>query len=143
MSDSAQAVALVASGLFAGAAIYINVAEHPARMECGTPLAATVFGPSYKRAAVMQALLAVIGSLAGTVAWRLGASPVWLWGSIALFLVVPFTLLVIMGTNRQLLDPGLDRGSAEAHALLVRWGRLHTVRSVLGAVSFLAFVLAS
>lgn len=140
--ETAQAIAIVASGLFAGAAIYITVAEHPARMECGVPLAATVFGPSYRRAAVMQALLAVLGSLAGIAAWRLGAGALWLGGSTALFLVVPFTLIVIMGTNRRLLDPGLERGSAEARALLVRWGRLHAVRSVLGAVSFLAFVSA-
>ena len=42
-------VAVLAATLFAGAAIYINVAEHPARMGCGTELAATVFGPSYRR----------------------------------------------------------------------------------------------
>jgi hypothetical protein len=42
-------------GLFAGAAIYVNLVEHPARMECGPELAATEFGPSYPRATVMQA----------------------------------------------------------------------------------------
>ena len=47
MGDAAQALATVAAGLFAGAAIYINLAEHPARMEGGVSLAATVFGPSY------------------------------------------------------------------------------------------------
>jgi hypothetical protein len=46
-----QFIAVLAATLFAGAAIYINVAEHPARMECGTAVAATVFGPSYRRAA--------------------------------------------------------------------------------------------
>lgn len=49
-----QLVAILASTLFTGAAIYINLVEHPARMECGTALAATVFGPNYRRAAVMQ-----------------------------------------------------------------------------------------
>ena len=44
-----QFLAILATALFAGAAIYINVAEHPARMECGTALAATVFGLSYRR----------------------------------------------------------------------------------------------
>ena len=39
---------------------YITLVEHPARMQCGTLLAATEFGPSYKRAAVMQAALAVV-----------------------------------------------------------------------------------
>jgi uncharacterized membrane protein len=141
-SEVAQAVATVAAGLFTGAAIYINVAEHPARMECGVPLAVTVFGPSYRRAAVMQALLAIIGSVAGVIAWLLGGCVSWLIGSALLFFVVPFTLLVILGTNKRLLDPGLDRNSDEARDLLIKWGRLHAVRSVAGAASFLFFALS-
>jgi len=120
---AAQIVATVAAGLFAGAAIYINLAEHPARMECGVPLAVTEFGPSYRRAAVMQGALAVIGS------------------AIVLSFVVPFTIMVIMPTNQRLLDQSLDKTSSQAHDLLVRWGRLHAVRSLAGAISFLMFVL--
>jgi hypothetical protein len=143
VSDVAQAVATIAAGLFAGAAIYINVAEHPARMECGTPLAATVFAPSYRRAAVMQAALALIGPVAGIVAWWTTAAPEWLAGSALLFLVVPFTLLVIMRTNQRLLDPALDRSAPQTRELLLKWGRLHAVRSVLGAAGFVVFVLAA
>ncbi|PCJ47903.1 MAG: hypothetical protein COA74_10760, partial [Gammaproteobacteria bacterium] len=57
-----EIAAVLACTLFAGAAIYINVAEHPARLECGTELAATVFGPSYRRAAAMQASLAIVAA---------------------------------------------------------------------------------
>jgi len=137
---AAEIVATFAAGVFAGAAIYINVAEHPARMECGVPLAVTEFGPSYRRAAVMQAGLAAIGSAAGASAWWLGAGRPWLIGAVVLSFVVPFTVFVIMPTNRRLLDRGLDRTSSEAHDLLVRWGRLHAVRSLAGAISFLMFV---
>jgi hypothetical protein len=142
MNEVAQIVATLAAGLFAGAAIYINVAEHPARLECGTPLAATVFGPSYRRAAVMQAALAVVGTAAGFVAWSATAAPEWLAGSALLFLVVPFTLLAIRPTNRRLLDPALDRSAPTTRDLLLKWGRLHAVRSVLGAASFVVFAAA-
>jgi hypothetical protein len=54
LTQAVQILAVVAAGIFAGAAIYVNVAEHPARLECGVSLAATVFGPSYRRASVMQ-----------------------------------------------------------------------------------------
>jgi hypothetical protein len=139
--EAMEAIAILAAGLFAGAAIYISLAEHPARMECGVSLAATVFGPSYRRAAAMQASLALMGTLAGLAAWLLGSGIGWLAGSALLFFVVPFTLLVIMGTNKRLLDPALDRGSPEARELLVKWGRLHAVRSIAGGVSFIVFVL--
>lgn len=142
MNEVAQIVATLAAGLFAGAAIYINVAEHPARLESGTPLAATVFGPSYRRAAVMQAALAVVGTAAGIAAWSATAAPAWLAGSALLFLVVPFTLLAIRPTNRRLLDPALDRRAPATRDLLLKWGRLHAVRSVLGAASFFVFVAA-
>lgn len=135
-------IAVILAGIFAGAAIYINVAEHPARMECGTALAATVFGPSYRRAAVMQASLAVVGTLCGLIALWTRQNPLWLYGSLTLFFVVPFTFLAIMPTNKRLLDPDLDRTSPEALALLVKWGRLHAVRSVAGLAAFVVFVLA-
>jgi uncharacterized membrane protein len=135
-----QFVAVLATTLFAGAAIYVNVAEHPARLECGTKLAATVFGPSYRRAAVMQAILALVATAAALAAWFTGASAMWLIGAVLIFAVVPFTLLVIMPTNRKLLDPAIDGSSDTVHRLLERWGRLHAVRSVLALASSIVFL---
>jgi len=142
MNELIQSLATLLAGLFAGAAVYINVAEHPARVECGSALAATVFGPSYRRAAAMQASLAVLGSLAGMLAWLGSGESAWMWGALALFSVVPFTLLAIMPTNRRLLDPTREPDSPETAALLDRWGRLHAVRSAAGLLSFVLFVLA-
>ena len=143
MIEASQWVAIWSAGLFGGAALYITLVEHPARMQCGTLLAATEFGPSYQRAAVMQAALAVVGTVAGAVAGLAYGSTAWLTGSLLLFLVVPFTLIVIFPTNHKLLDPALDKSSAEARDLLVRWGRLHEVRTVLSLGAFIVFVLAS
>ncbi len=131
-----EAVATVAAGIFAGAALYINVAEHPARMECGASLAARVFAPSYRRASVMQASLAGVGLLAGVGAWLQGRQVWWLIGGLILGSVVPFTFLAIMSTNKRLLAPDLDKESAETATLLRRWGRLHAVRTALGLLAF-------
>src|SRR5882724_1572522 len=133
-------MAILGAALFSGASMYINFVEHPARMECGTRLAATVFGPSYRRAAVMQVILALMASVGGAGAWLTGASSVWLLGALFIFAVIPYTLLVIRPTNRQLLDPTLNRESATAQHLLKRWGRLHAVRSVLSLLASLTFV---
>jgi uncharacterized membrane protein len=131
-----ELVATLCAGLFAGAAVYITFVEHPARLECGTAVAATEFGPSYRRAAVMQASLAAIGLLAALAGWVRGGGPLVLLGGLLLGLVIPFTLIVILPTNKRLLDPGLDRSSPQAAALLARWGRLHAVRSVASALAF-------
>src|SRR5215470_20157824 len=60
-------VATLCAGLFAGAAIYINAVEHPARLSCGTELAVREFAPSYHRATLLQVPLALVGC--GTGLW--------------------------------------------------------------------------
>jgi len=131
-----EALAVLCAGLFAGAAVYITFVEHPARLECGTELAVTEFGPSYRRATLMQASLAAVGLITAVIALTQCRGTAVLAGGAVLGLVIPFTLVVILPTNTRLQDSALDRRSAEAAALLARWGRLHAVRSGLGALAF-------
>ena len=81
--------------LFAGAAIYINLVQHPARMGCDTVTAVTVWAPSYKRATVMQASLAIVGFLTGVAVWLLGGALAWLVGALLIGAVIPLTFIVI------------------------------------------------
>jgi hypothetical protein len=46
MQQIAEFVSVLSCALFTGAAVYINLVEHPARMQCGVELAATEFAPS-------------------------------------------------------------------------------------------------
>lgn len=140
MRQIAEFVAVLACALFTGAAIYITFIEHPARMQCGAEIAATEFAPSYRRATVMQATCAAVGLLASIATWLAGASLWWLIAGVLLGLVIPFTLIVILPTNKRLLSPTLDRRSAEAERLLARWGALHAVRSVLSGLALLLFL---
>src|SRR5262245_974896 len=125
MPEAFQFGAIFSCALFAGAALYINLVEHPARMRCGTELAATVFGPSYHRATVMQVPLALVATISAIASWSFDDSMLWITGALLIFAVVPFTLIVILPTNKRLLTAGIDRSSQDTHRLLVRWGRLH------------------
>ena len=132
----ALSIAAACAGLFAGAAIYINAVEHPARLACGNEVALREFGPSYRRATVMQASLAIVGCAAGLWAgWMLDDLPASI-AAACLGAVVPFTLVVILPTNNRLLDPALDPRSPDATRLLVRWGRLHAIRTALSGLAF-------
>jgi hypothetical protein len=137
MRQLAELIAVLACGLFAGAAAHISLVEHPARMECGIEVAATEFPPSYRRATILQATLAAEGLLSSIAAWLAGARTLWLIGGVVLGSVMPFTLLAILPTNRQLLSPTLDRQSTQTQRLLARWGTLHSVRSILSALAVL------
>lgn len=83
---------------------------------------------------------AVLGLLSSVVAWRDGASFWWVVGGVLLGSVIPFTLIVILPTNKRLLSVTLDKRSIEAERLLARWGKLHAVRSVLSGLALLLFL---
>ena len=121
MRQIAEFVAVLACSLFAGASVYITFIEHPARMQCGVEIAATEFAPSYRRATVMQATCAALGLASSVVAWVAGASLWWLVAGVLLGSVIPFTLIVILPTNKRLLRPTLDRRLEETEGLLTRW----------------------
>jgi uncharacterized membrane protein len=138
-----ELMAVLACALFTGAAVYITVVEHPARLSCGTEIAATQWAPSYKRATVMQASLAAVAGFLGIVRAVQGGGSLWVWAASLILGVIPFTLVVIRPTNTRLLEPSRDRRSPETLELLKSWGRLHAVRSVLSIAASVLFVWAT
>src|SRR5262245_45065068 len=113
MVHALEYVATLCAALFAGAALYINIAEHPARMALDTSLAAAQWAPSYKRATWLQAPLALLSFVAGVLAWVVGGGVAWLLAALLIGAVVPFTFIAIIPTNHKLLAPGRDLGSRE------------------------------
>jgi uncharacterized membrane protein len=140
MRQIAEFVAVLVCSVFTGASVYINLVEHPARMECGVEIATTEFAPSYRRATVMQATLAAVGVLSSITAWLAGGTYWWLVGGILIGSVIPFTLIVILPTNKRLLSPTLDKHSPQTERLLARWAALHAVRSALSGSALLLFL---
>jgi hypothetical protein len=88
----------------------------------------------------LQVTLAAVCLLSSIAAWLGGATFWWVVAGVLQVSVIPFTLIVILPTNKQLLSPTLDRRSAQTERLLARWGRLHAVRSVLSALALLLFL---
>ena len=141
MPEAFQFGAILSSALFAGAALYITFVEHPARMQCGTELAATVFGPSYHRATIMQVPLALLAAVCAMGSWWFGGSTLWIAGGLLILAVIPFTLIVILPTNKRLLSPGIDRSARDTRQFLIRWGRLHTVRTIASVCATILFLI--
>ena len=135
--------ALITAALFAGAAIYINVAEQPARLGLDNRSLLAEWKPSYARGFAMQASLAAIGFLLGV--WAFWETQNWLWlaGALTLLAGWPYTLLVILPTNNRLLATPIEAANAETRALILRWAHLHAVRTALGVAATSLFLLAS
>ncbi|SDB74690.1 DUF1772 domain-containing protein [Belnapia rosea] len=132
-------VALVIAVLFAGAALYISIVEHPARMSLEDAPLLAQWQLSYKRALPIQAGLAMLGGAAGLLAWYGSREWQWMAGSLLLLANWPFTMLVIMPVNKRLMAMTPQEAGARSRDLLRRWGNLHGVRSVLGSAASLLF----
>jgi hypothetical protein len=131
-------IALSFAAAFFGAALYINVAEHPARMMLDDQAALAQWSPSYARAFNLQGGLAVMSGVAGLgAAWLTGH---WSWAIGAALMLAnwPYTLLGILPLNNQLNAITAHEAGPKSRAMLVRWNRLHAVRTLLSGLAVLA-----
>jgi hypothetical protein len=135
-------LALVVAALFAGAAIYVSIAEHPARLALDDEAALAQWKSSYARGRLMQAALALAGALLASWVWWHSLNLLWLIGALLLLANWPFTLLVILPVNRRLEAIPVGAAGAEARELLERWGRLHVIRADLGGTAALVMLIA-
>jgi len=135
-------LALVFAAVFTGAAIFVTVAEQPARLALDDPALLLEWQRSYDRAAPMQAGLALLAALLGFVAagqlhdWRLVV------GALLILANWPYTLLVIKPTNDRLHAIKLEQVNAETRQAIVSWGHLHGGRSALGVAATLVLLWA-
>jgi uncharacterized membrane protein len=139
---TAGLLALIASAIFSGAALYVNVAEQPARLHLDDRAVLTEWKPAYQRGAAMQAPLALVGFLLGFLAWWQTSHSAFLIGAIAIIAPWPWTLIIIKPTNDALLATDPDKAGPQTRSLVVRWGAVHSVRTAMGALATVAFLWA-
>jgi hypothetical protein len=133
-------IALTFAATFFGAALYINVAEHPARMLLDDRNALAQWSPSYARAFNLQGGLAVLSGLAGFAsAWFTGN---WHWAIGAVLMIAnwPYTLFGILPLNNRLNAIVLDQAGPETRTMLDRWNRLHGFRTILSGLAVAAYL---
>ena len=135
-------LALIAAAIFTGAALYVNVAEQPARLALDDRALLTEWKPAYRRGAAMQAPLALVGFILGLIAWWQASHAGFLVGAIAIVAPWPWTLLGIKPVNDALSATEIDKAGPRTRALIVKWGALHGVRTALGALATVAFLWA-
>jgi len=135
-------LATIVAALFAGAAIYVNVAEQPARLALPDGPMLAQWQASYPRAASMQASLAIIGGVLAIIAYVMLSDWRWLLAAILILANWPYTLVCIKPTNDTLKGIQSSAAGTEARRLVERWGTLHAGRSALGAAATLVCIWA-
>jgi hypothetical protein len=135
-------LALTIAAVFTGAAIYINIAEQPARLQLDDRSLLAEWKPSYKRGFIMQASLAIVGGVFGLVAYFSALDWRWLLGAIVLLANWPYTIFMIMPTNRRLMDTPPEAATAKTRRMLERSGTFYAGPSALGLLATLIFLWA-
>ena len=135
-------LALTIAAVFTGAAIYINIAEQPARLQLDDSSLLAEWKLAYSRGYMMQASLAIAGGFFGVVAFFSTFEWRWLLGAAVLLANWPYTIIVIMPTNHRLMNTPAGAATAETRRMIGRWGILHAGRSVLGLAATLVFLWA-
>jgi Domain of unknown function (DUF1772) len=135
-------LALVFAATFAGAAFYINFAEHPARLNLDDKNLLKQWKPSYDAGYTMQASLAVVSGALGIITAWMTNDWRWIGGATLILANWPFTLLGIMPTNHKLKAIAENDAGPASRTMLETWGRLHSVRTMLGIAATAAYLWA-
>jgi anthrone oxygenase-like protein len=135
-------LALISSGIFAGAAFYITVVEQPARLRLDDRAMLLEWQIAYRRGLAIQAPLAAVSFALGSLAWAVSGEVVFLVGAIVMIANWPWTLIAMRRTNKSLMELGKTSDPAlPARKLVLKWGRLHFLRTLFGLFATLLFLI--
>ena len=73
--------------------------------------------------------------------WQVGIIG-FLIGALLIIAPWPWTLIVIKPVNDALLATELGKAGSQSRALIVKWGRIHAVRTAMGVLATAAFFWA-
>jgi Domain of unknown function (DUF1772) len=137
-----ELLAIVTAAAFTGAAIYVSIAEQPARLELDDRALLAQWKPSYAHGAVMQASLALVSTAFGLLAFWMTRDWRWLAGALLILANWPYTLVVILPVNKRLNTTPLDAANGETRDMIKTWGKLHAWRGALGLAATVVYLWA-
>jgi hypothetical protein len=126
--------------LFAGFALYVYLIEHPSKRVLPTREALIEWRKSFKPTAILQSIFTVLSVIFSYFGYYYGGRVEYLYVALYNFINLPYTLIFLMPTNKQLL--AIDLGKVDEYEskilnLFETWGHLHAPRVIIGITAAL------
>ena len=131
-------VALAA--IFFGIALYITIAEQPARLALADAPSLAEWKVSFEVGFMVQGTLTVLAGICGIAAWWFVRDWRFIAGGLFMLANLPWTLAMIAPVNNLLTGTGADAASAASRALIEQWGQLHSVRTGFALIATMLFI---
>ena len=131
-------VALAA--VFFGIALYITIAEQPARLALADAPSLAEWKVSFEVGFMVQGTLTVLAGICGIAAWWFVRDWRFIAGGLFMLANLPWTLAMIAPVNNSLTGTGADAASAASRALIEQWGQLHSVRTGFALIATMLFI---
>ena len=135
-------IALAFAAAFAGAAIYVNWVEQPARLALDDEEALlSEWAPSDSRGVALLGAFALAAALAGFITWFESDDVRWVFGALIIISTWPYAFFVMSPLNNQILSLR-GRDIAAAKALIRTWGFVESGFAAIGVLAVAMFVWA-
>ena len=137
----AGTLALAFSAALAGAGLYVNLVEQPARLALEDAALLSEWGPSDRRGVALNGALALISAVFGLTAYSGGGDARWAFGAVFVILTWPFSFFVMAPLHTQILTLK-PRDVGAARALVRQWGLLEWGQTGIGLAATAIFLSA-
>ena len=134
-------LATLACGVFAGAAVYINLVEQPARMALDDSALLSEWRPSDHRGVALLAGLALAAAVLGFVMYFDTHDVTWAIGAVFVMLSWPYTFFAVVPMNNRILAVAAGE-QASAREMVRTWGLLQYGLTGIGIVASAIFLWA-
>ena len=132
-------IALSFAAAFAGAAVYVNWVEQPARLALDGEALLSEWGPSDRRGVALLLAFALAAAVAGLIAFFETEDVRYAYGALIAVASWPYAFFVMAPLNNQIL--GLHGSDvAAARALVKQWGLIESGFAAIGVVAVAMFL---
>ncbi len=132
-------IALSFAAAFAGAAIYLNWVEQPARLALDDEALLSEWGPSDSRGVALLSAFALAAAVAGFLAYFETQDVRYVFGALIAISAWPYAFFVMAPLNNQILALR-GRDVSAARALVRQWGFIELGFAAIGVLAVAMFL---